>query len=127
MALMATTPPFRRLARAATTTSPLGAKVTAQSSSAGGPVLGFLPMAPYGEMRVRLDPGDILALYSDGVTEANNTAEEEFGEERLIEALRRHRAEPAETIVQAVRTALADFPAGAPQADDITLVIAKRL
>jgi serine phosphatase RsbU (regulator of sigma subunit) len=93
----------------------------------GGPVLGFLPMAPYGEMRARLDPGDILALYSDGVTEANNTAEEEFGEERLTEALRRHRAEPAETIVQAVRTAVAEFTAGAPQADDITLVIAKRL
>jgi serine phosphatase RsbU (regulator of sigma subunit) len=93
----------------------------------GGPVLGLLPMAPYGEMQARLDPGDILALYSDGVTEANNTADEEFGEERLIEALRRHRAEPAETIVQAVRTALAEFTAGAPQADDITLVIAKRL
>jgi len=78
-------------------------------------------------MRARLDPGDILALYSDGVTEANNTAEEEFGEERLTEALRRHRAEPAETIVQAVRTAVAEFTAGAPQADDITLVVAKRV
>jgi serine phosphatase RsbU (regulator of sigma subunit) len=99
----------------------------AEMVEGGGPVLGLLPMAPYRQMRVRLDPGDLLALYSDGVTEANNTADEEFGEERLIEALRQHRAEPAETIVQAVRTALAAFTAGAPQADDITLVIAKRL
>jgi sigma-B regulation protein RsbU (phosphoserine phosphatase) len=84
-------------------------------------------MAPYRQMRVHLEPGDLLALYSDGVTEADNTAEEEFGEERLIEALRQNRTEPAEAIVQAVRNALAGFTATAPQADDITLVIAKRL
>jgi serine phosphatase RsbU (regulator of sigma subunit) len=99
----------------------------AQMIEGGGPVLGLLPMAPYRQMRVRLEPGDLLALYSDGVTEANNTANEEFGEERLIEALKLNRTEPAETIVQAVRAALAGFTAGAPQADDITLVIAKRL
>jgi serine phosphatase RsbU (regulator of sigma subunit) len=92
----------------------------------GGPVLGLLPMAPYREMRVQLDPGDLLAIYSDGVTEANNTADEEFGEERLIETLRDHRGEPAETILQAVRTALAAFTAKAPQADDITLIVARR-
>ena len=100
---------------------------SAEMVEGGGPVLGLLPMAPYREMRVRLEPGDLLALYSDGVTEADNTAEEEFGEERLIEALRQNRTEPAEAIVQAVRNALAGFTAKAPQADDITLVIAKRL
>jgi len=93
----------------------------------GGPVLGLLSMAPYQEMRLRLEPGDLLAIYSDGVTEATNTSEEEFGEERLLEVLRTNRAEPAGNIVQAVRTALAAFTAKAPQADDITLVIAKRL
>jgi serine phosphatase RsbU (regulator of sigma subunit) len=99
----------------------------AEMIEGGGPVLGLLPMAPYRQLRTRLDTGDILALYSDGVTEANNIADEEFGEERLIETLRQNRTEPAETILQAVRTALAAFTAGAPQADDITLVIAKRL
>ena len=99
----------------------------AEMVEGGGPVLGLLPMAPYRQMRVHLEPGDLLALYSDGVTEADNTAEEEFGEERLIEALRQNRTEPAEAIVQAVRNALAGFTATAPQADDITLVIAKRL
>jgi len=92
----------------------------------GGPPLGILPLAPYGEMRAQLDPGDALAIYSDGVTEASNAAQEEFGEERFIEILNRHRDEPAAAMVQAVTEALTEFAAGAPQADDITIVIAKR-
>jgi serine phosphatase RsbU (regulator of sigma subunit)/pSer/pThr/pTyr-binding forkhead associated (FHA) protein len=92
----------------------------------GGPVLGILPIAPYSEMRVRMAPGDILALYSDGVTEANDAAQEEFGEERLIKVLQRHRAESVDSIVRAVTADVAGFASGAPQADDITLVIAKR-
>ena len=77
-------------------------------------------------MRAQLEPGDVLAIYSDGVTEATNAAQEEFGEERFIEVLSRHRAEPAAAMVQAVTAALKEFAAGAPQADDITVVIAKR-
>jgi sigma-B regulation protein RsbU (phosphoserine phosphatase) len=44
----------------------------------GGPVLGIVPTAPYSEMRDRLRHGDLLVLYSDGVTEANNPAYDEF-------------------------------------------------
>jgi len=93
----------------------------------GGPVLGVLAFAPYSEQRERLDPGDLLVLYSDGVTEAANANFDEFGEERFIEVLKRHRHEPAAAIVAAVTDALAEFAAGAPQADDITLVVAKRV
>jgi serine phosphatase RsbU (regulator of sigma subunit) len=92
----------------------------------GGPVLGVLPLARYGERRAHLDPGDMLVLYSDGVTEATNHAYDEFGEQRLIEVLRCHRKEPAAEIVEAVTAAVAEFAAGAPPADDITLVVAKR-
>lgn len=92
----------------------------------GGPVLGILPVARYGEQRARLGKGDLLVIYSDGVTEANDTAEEEFGEERLTEVLKQHRAEPAGIIVNAVTEAVSRFSAGAPQADDITLIVAKR-
>jgi serine phosphatase RsbU (regulator of sigma subunit) len=98
----------------------------AEMLEGGGPPLGILPLAPYGEMRAQLDPGDALAIYSDGVTEASNAAQEEFGEERFIEILNRHRDEPAAAMVQAVTEALTEFAAGAPQADDITIVIAKR-
>lgn len=98
-----------------------------QMLNGGGPVLGILPTAPYSEMRDRLEHGDLLVLYSDGVTEANNPAYDEFDEERFIEVLKRHRTEPAAKIVEAVMKAVLEFTAGAPQADDITLVVARRL
>ncbi|MDE3167489.1 MAG: SpoIIE family protein phosphatase [Acidobacteriota bacterium] len=100
---------------------------SAEMLEGGGPVLGILPIAPYSEMKGRLEKGDMIVLYSDGVTEATNVAYEEFGEERFIEVLKRHRGEPADVIVREVTGALAEFTAGAPQADDITLVVARRL
>ncbi len=67
----------------------------AEMLEGGGPVLGILPIAPYSEMRTHLDHGDMLVLYSDGVTEANNPDYDEFDEERFIEVLKAHRTEPA--------------------------------
>ena len=99
----------------------------AEMLEGGGPVLGVLSIAPYSEMHAQLDHGDMLVLYSDGVTEANNPAYEEFDEERFIEVLKTHRTLPAAEIVQAVIQAVTGFAAGAPQADDITLLVAKRL
>jgi sigma-B regulation protein RsbU (phosphoserine phosphatase) len=93
----------------------------------GGPPLGIIALAPYAEQRINLAPGDLLVLYSDGVTEANNANYDEFGEERFIEVLWRSRLQPAEAIADAVTNALTAFAAGAPPADDITLVVAKRL
>ena len=74
----------------------------AQMLEGGGPVLGILSIAPYSEMTAQLEPGDILLVYSDGVTEATNSNYDEFGEERVIEVLRRHRRERAEVIVEEV-------------------------
>jgi serine phosphatase RsbU (regulator of sigma subunit) len=99
----------------------------AEMLEGGGPVLGILPIAPYSEMCAQLDHGDMLVLYTDGVTEANNAAYEEFDEERFIEVLQANRTLPAAGIVQAVIQAVTGFAAGAPQADDITLLVAKRL
>ena len=99
----------------------------AQMLEGGGPVLGIFPIAFYAEQRVHLDAGDMLVLYSDGVTEANDTAYGEYGEARFIEVLKRYREAPATAIVDAVTSDLAEFAAGAPQADDITLVVAKRV
>lgn len=99
----------------------------ARMMEGGGPVLGILPIAVYKEQHASLEKGDMLVLYSDGVTEAVNAAYDEYGEERFIECLREHRAEPAAAIVQAAVQSLQAFAAGAPQADDITLVVAKRV
>ena len=73
----------------------------------------------------RLEPGDLIALYTDGVTESFNEAGEEFGEERLIEALMRHRDAPSRSVLASV---IDDVRAFSPheQHDDITLIIGKR-
>ena len=99
----------------------------AQMLEGGGPVLGIIPFAPYKEMRARLDTGDMLVIYSDGVTEANNVNHEEYDEQRFIEVLQANRGKTAAEIVAAVTRSLNEFAAGAPQADDITLVVAKRV
>jgi serine phosphatase RsbU (regulator of sigma subunit)/catechol 2,3-dioxygenase-like lactoylglutathione lyase family enzyme len=72
----------------------------------------------------RLLPGDTLALYTDGVTEAFNDAEEEFGDQRLIEALRRHQGQPAKSMVSSVVDEVRRFSPH-EQYDDITLIVAK--
>jgi serine phosphatase RsbU (regulator of sigma subunit)/catechol 2,3-dioxygenase-like lactoylglutathione lyase family enzyme len=71
-----------------------------------------------------LCPGEILALYTDGITEAFNENRDEFGEARLIDSLRRHRAQPSQSLLENI---VADVRHFAPreQHDDITLIIAK--
>ena len=73
-----------------------------------------------------LEPGDILALYTDGVTESPNADEEEFGEQRLLESLMRHRSLTAEQLVRAAVDDVVAFSTH-DQFDDITLIVAKRL
>jgi serine phosphatase RsbU (regulator of sigma subunit) len=99
----------------------------AQMLEGGGPVLGIVPLAPYREESIHLDRGDMLVLYSDGVTEANNPNFDEYGEERFMEVLCRNRTQPASVIVEAVTRSLTEFTAGAAQADDITLSVARLL
>jgi sigma-B regulation protein RsbU (phosphoserine phosphatase) len=92
----------------------------------GGPPLGILPGAPYAQQQTRLESGDVLVMYSDGVTEAQNPAEEEFGEDRFSELLIANRDNSAAEIVDAVTQAILTWEAGGHSADDITLVVAKR-
>jgi phosphoserine phosphatase RsbU/P len=82
--------------------------------------------APYSEQSIELYPGDLLALFSDGVTEAHDVGDNEFGEERLAEFLRPIRHEPAETIVDKVFCEIDRFAGSSPQYDDITLFVIKR-
>jgi phosphoserine phosphatase RsbU/P len=103
------------------------AKGTVEYLDGGGPVLGILPVVNYSEYGAQLAPGDVLAIYSDGVTEAMNANDEEFGDERFAESLKANRHKGAAEIVDAVTQALTAFAAGSPAADDITLVVARRL
>jgi serine phosphatase RsbU (regulator of sigma subunit) len=92
----------------------------------GGPIMGILKQIAYGEAQGRLEPGDLLVIYSDGVTEAQNLAEEEFGEERLERELAAWRGQQSAAIVAGIHKALEKFVGEAPAADDITLVAVRR-
>ncbi len=72
----------------------------------------------------QLFSGDTLALYTDGVTESFNDAEEEFGEERLVEALRRHRESSSHSLLAAIVDDVRQF-SPREQHDDVTLIVAK--
>jgi phosphoserine phosphatase RsbU/P len=73
----------------------------------------------------RLEAGDLLALYTDGVTESFDDADNEFGEERLVEALRRHRSRPPQALLAAIVDEVRAFSPH-EQNDDITLIVARR-
>jgi sigma-B regulation protein RsbU (phosphoserine phosphatase) len=91
-----------------------------------GTVLGILPQIGYTEKAHPFLPGDVLAVFSDGVTEAESPAGEEFGDQRLAALLAEHRGESAEQIIALVLEQLQAFTQGAPAADDITLVVMRR-
>ncbi|HMY37462.1 MAG TPA: PP2C family protein-serine/threonine phosphatase, partial [bacterium] len=92
----------------------------------GGIVLGFIPDQDYRQMTQPLDPGDIIVLYTDGITEVFNEAEELFGEERLKEVIENNRETSAKNIQDEIIAAVSTFaPDQEMQQDDITLVIIK--
>lgn len=92
---------------------------------AGGLPLGMLEGSLYGEGRRMLGVGDLIALYTDGIVEAPNEDDLEYGEERLIELLERHRGNDMDAIVRAVLEDVDRWSAGGPRRDDITLVLAR--
>jgi serine phosphatase RsbU (regulator of sigma subunit) len=95
--------------------------------SGGGVILGVIPSATYEEYRARLAPGDVLLLYTDGVSEAANPRGEEFEEDRLAAVLRESRDRSAQTTIEAIMRSVNDWSAGAPMADDLTVVVARRI
>jgi len=86
----------------------------------GGPMLGLFPDLVYEEASMRLAPGEGILVYTDGVTEARNTADQFFNEKRLEDYLHAHFAEPADQLVNGLHQCVQEFAMGAPQADDIT-------
>jgi phosphoserine phosphatase RsbU/P len=93
----------------------------------GGVILGILPKAPYSEFRAAMQPGDVLVLFTDGVTEAPDPGAEEFGEERLAWLVASMLDRSAAEIVEAIHAAVAEYTQGAPAADDITVVAVRKM
>ena len=87
------------------------------------PAVATIEGIPFKEHEFDLDPGDIIFVYTDGVTEATNVEDELFGEDRMIETLNMNGDEGTEQLIPAVKTAMDDFVGEAPQFDDITMLV----
>jgi serine phosphatase RsbU (regulator of sigma subunit) len=97
----------------------------------GGLVLGFLPDQKYAQQTVKIKQGEVVVLFTDGITEAvgpssNKISENLFGEERLIEVVRGGLVKSAAEIQATILQAISNHTANSPQYDDITLVVIKR-
>ncbi|HVN83035.1 MAG TPA: SpoIIE family protein phosphatase, partial [Terriglobia bacterium] len=95
--------------------------------SVSGMVIGAFPDVPYEEDFVQLFPGDLLVAFTDGVTEPENEYGEEFGETRLTELLLSNVNKPLDELIHAVITAVNEWQSSAEPADDMTLLVARRL
>jgi len=96
---------------------------TLRELTKGGMVLGIFPGAAYEADSIRLQTGDHLVLFTDGLLEALNVQEEEFGETRLRDLLKHHARKSAAEILDILHRELASFSAQAPQHDDITIMV----
>lgn len=89
----------------------------------GGPVVGLLPSAQYESETVALSHGDLVVFYSDGVSEARNVANDEFGRDRILACLQHCHGLKSDAVLDSLLAAVNDFASGAPQADDITALV----
>jgi sigma-B regulation protein RsbU (phosphoserine phosphatase) len=87
-----------------------------------GAAVGLAEAQKFGTKSIALEPGDLLLLYTDGVTESMNSDQEEFGTDRLVEAVLQCTHGSAQDVVQRLRDCLLEFRQGRPLADDTTIV-----
>ena len=100
---------------------------TVETLSEGGLILGILdPPPPYSSGIVLLEPGDTIVGYTDGVNEAMSSEMVEFGDDRFLELLEDCRDLDALSTITRVRDEIVEYARGAPQSDDITMLVAKR-
>jgi serine phosphatase RsbU (regulator of sigma subunit)/pSer/pThr/pTyr-binding forkhead associated (FHA) protein len=91
-----------------------------------GMPLGLMPEAVYSSAETSLEVGDSLVLYTDGITEAANPEQEEFGRERLVEVCGKHHSESPKELARSIEKVVDTFVDGVPYHDDRTLVIVRR-
>jgi sigma-B regulation protein RsbU (phosphoserine phosphatase) len=91
-----------------------------------GMALGVLSGLEFVEKQARVEAGDVLVLYTDGVTDACNAEMQRFGHDRLVATTKAHRTHSAMDLARRITASVADFVGDTPQSDDLTLVVAKR-
>ena len=92
----------------------------------GGLLLGGFPDSEYEEEKVSIKRNDLIVIFSDGISEAMNENEEEYGEERLKELISNHIEESPDKIIESILSDVSMFVDKASQWDDMTLMIIKR-
>jgi len=92
----------------------------------GGIPVGILAEAPYQSGTARLDPGDWLVIFTDGVIEAVNGKDEEYGEAALVRLVDRHSGSTPAELLRSLLTELDEYVGNTPQHDDITCLLLKR-
>ena len=85
--------------------------------------LGILDDAEYEETQIKLEPGDKLVFYTDGIVEAMNGQEEMFGFDRLLDVVKNSKTMTAETLLEEIKNKVGEFAGSAPQHDDITIIV----
>ena len=93
----------------------------------GGTVIGLIENCCYRQGRVALETGDVLVAYTDGISEAMNATDDEWGEERLMDAIRANRMVAARALIDQLIASADAFVAGAPQHDDMTLIVVRAI
>jgi serine phosphatase RsbU (regulator of sigma subunit) len=93
----------------------------------GGLALGIIEDFPYAQETVPLAAGDTMVIYSDGVPDATNISEENFGMERLTSVIEKHKREPASILVDHIVGAVTTHTGEAAQMDDVTVVVVRRI
>jgi sigma-B regulation protein RsbU (phosphoserine phosphatase) len=91
----------------------------------GGTVVGLFSSQDYEQAELKLEPGDLLVAYTDGISEPESTYGEEFGEYRVIEAVRRARGSPPEALVGELFRSVSDWTGSPELQDDMTVVVAQ--
>lgn len=92
----------------------------------GGLILGFMENTGFEERACDIRRGDLLVIYSDGISESADAQGDEFGVEGIVDVIRRHRRSSAQEILGAIMRAATAFAGDQPQLDDMTMIVLKR-
>lgn len=89
-------------------------------------ILGITPDFEYSEKKIKLEPGDLIVIYSDGITEAENENENQYGKDRFVETIKQFKTQSSVNLANILLTNVEEFSGNIPQMDDKTLVVLRR-
>jgi sigma-B regulation protein RsbU (phosphoserine phosphatase) len=92
----------------------------------GGPVVGFMDGIEFNDDTILFEPGNLCVIYSDGITEAMDKSENEFGEDKLKALVKKNRDLSSAELIEKILKAVDEHSKNVPQSDDITIVVIRK-